>query len=326
MNTLYPLKFKPIPREMVWGGSKLHKLYNKEFSSNSGIGESWEVSGIEDFISVVDNGPLEGNNLQELIEIYMGDLVGEKVFDKYGVEFPLLIKLIDATDDLSVQVHPDDQLASRRHNSLGKTEMWYILEAEPCSELITGFNRDVNPVLFREKLKNGELLQLLNFEKVQPDDVFFIPAGRVHAIRKGIVLAEIQQTSDITYRIYDWDRLDDNGNSRQLHIDEAMEAIDFSFHDDYRTIAGNDMNVPVLLADCEYFTTSRIRFNKKVVRDHILIDSFIIYICTEGEFNLTWGNDSIVIKKGETVLIPAEIKEITLISETSACVLEVYIK
>jgi mannose-6-phosphate isomerase len=326
MSTLYPLKFVPIPREMVWGGRKLHKLYNKDFPADSRIGESWEISGIEGSLSVVENGHLAGNNLQELIEIYMGDLVGEKVFEKYGIEFPLLIKLLDATDDLSIQVHPDNQLASRRHNSYGKTEMWYVLEAEPEAELITGFNSDVDSVVFREKLKNGQLLELMNFEKVQAEDVFFIPAGRVHAIRKGIVLAEIQQTSDITYRIYDWDRKDARGNSRQLHIDEAMEAIDFSFHDDYRTIAGNELNVPVLLADCEYFTTNRIRFDKKVVRDYIVIDSFIIYICTAGEFNLAWGKDSIDIKKGETVLIPADINEVILTTETSACVLEVYIK
>jgi mannose-6-phosphate isomerase len=180
--------------------------------------------------------------------------------------------------------------------------------------------------VFREKLRSGNLLELMNFEKVQAEDVFFIPAGRVHAIRKGIVLAEIQQTSDVTYRIYDWERLDDNGNPRQLHIDEAMEAIDFSFPNDYRTIAGNEMNVPVLLADCDYFTTHRIRFNKTIVRDYILIDSFIIYICTEGVFNLAWGNDSLDIKKGETVLIPAVIEEVTITSGTSACLLEVYIK
>jgi mannose-6-phosphate isomerase len=326
MSTLYPLKFKPIPREMVWGGSKLQKLYNKSFPADSKIGESWEISGIGGAISIVENGRLEGNNLQELIEIYMGDLIGEKVFEKYGIEFPLLIKLIDATDDLSIQVHPDDQLAARRHNSFGKTEMWYVLEAEPDAELITGFNREVNAGVYKEKLKSGKLLELMNIEKVQPEDVYFIPAGRVHAIRKGIVLAEIQQTSDITYRIYDWDRLDDKGNSRQLHIDEAMEAIDFGFHDDYRTIAANDLNVPVLLADCEYFTVNRIRFDKKVVRDYILIDSFIIYICTGGEFNLAWGNESIGIKKGETVLIPADLVEVTLTPKESACLLEVYIK
>ncbi len=326
MRDLYPLKFKPIPREMIWGGDSLRKLFNKPFPAESRIGESWEISSVQDKVSIVSNGFLEGNNLQELIEVYMGDLVGDKVFESFGTEFPLLVKLIDAQDNLSVQVHPDDEYAARRHNGRGKTEMWYILEAASGAELISGFNREVSRGLFMEKLKDGKLLDILNEEKVKPGDVFFMPAGRIHAIGKGIVLAEIQQTSDITYRLYDWDRVDASGNPRQLHLDLAVDAIDFNTYDDYRTNVEAKQNSPVLLAECQYFTVQRLGFEGKMVRDYSLLDSFVIYICTKGEFSLDDGRVSTGVTKGDTLLLPAITGEVILQTLAGSELLEVFIK
>src|SRR3972149_1007896 len=199
MSHLYPLKFKPIFKDKIWGGDKIKTLLNKDFSPLPNCGESWEISGVQDEISVVSNGFLIGNNLQELIEIYMGDLVGDQVYQKYGIEFPLLIKFIDAHDDLSIQVHPNDKLAMQRHNAYGKTEMWYIIDADRGAKLISGFNTEVTKDAYIKHLENNTLNLILNYEEVKAGDVFFMPAGRVHAIGKGILLTEIQQTSDITY-------------------------------------------------------------------------------------------------------------------------------
>ncbi len=326
MEELYPLKFRPIPRKMIWGGDNLRKKFNKDFPEDSGIGESWEISSYPGYISVVDNGHLRGNNIEELIEVYMSDLVGEEIFNRFGPEFPLLIKFIDSRDILSVQVHPDDKLAAIRHNARGKTEMWYVLEAEPGAELISGFNRKVSPRIFREKLKSNKLLDILNVEKVCAGDVFFMPAGRVHAIGKGIVLTEIQQTSDLTYRIYDWERVDAGGNSRKLHIDLAMDAIDYNCYHDYKTIVETKLNSPVLLADCKYFTTYLLDFDRSVKRDYRLIDSFVIYICTEGKFTLEWLNGKMTVNRGETLLIPAIIEDVCLSSLEGSRLLEVYVK
>ncbi len=328
MRTLYPLKFSPIPREMIWGGNRLHEMFNKNFPGEVRIGESWEISGYKGKLSVVANGHLKGNNIEELIGVYMGDLVGEKVFDSYGVEFPLLIKLIDSNENLSVQVHPDDELAALRHNERGKTEMWYVLHAEQGAELISGFNREVTRELFLEKLERGKLAEILNFEKVMPGDVFFMPAGRVHAICKGIVLAEIQQTSDLTYRIYDWGRVDKQGIPRDLHIDLALDAIDYSWHRDYKTVAPTLEGSPALLADCPWFTTQRLAFSRRLVRDYSLLDSFVIHICTKGEYSLYYYNekDKITVSAGETVLIPAMLDELVLGCSGNAEILEVYIK
>jgi mannose-6-phosphate isomerase len=326
MRELYPLRFKPIAREMIWGGYSLRKKFNKDFPEHSRIGESWEISSYPGFISIVDNGFLKGNNIEELIEIYMGDLVGENVFNRFGLEFPLLIKLIDAREVLSVQVHPDDEVAADHHNARGKTEMWYILEAEPGAELISGFNREVTPGIFLDKVRSGRLLEILNVEKVSPGDIFFMPAGRVHAIGKGIILAEIQQSSDSTFRIFDWGRRDAEGNYRQLHLEDAMRAIDFNFYSKYRTEVIPKLNSPDLIADCQYFTTHLLNFNGKVERDYSLVDSFVIYICTNGEFMLEWNNGKTSVKKGDTLLIPATIEEVSLTSSNTSGLLEVYIK
>ena len=235
MNNLYPLKFTPICKDKIWGGNKLNEILNKEYPELPNCGESWEISGVQDEVSVVSNGFLKGNSLEELIEVYMGDLVGEKVYEKFGIEFPLLVKFIDANDNLSIQVHPNDELSMERHDAFGKTEMWYVVQADPGAKLISGFNRKIDKEGYLKYFKNGQLEEILNYEEVKAGDVFFIPAGRVHAIGKGIVVAEIQQTSDVTYRIYDFNRVDDQGNPRELHTDLAIDAIAYEYEANYRT-------------------------------------------------------------------------------------------
>lgn len=325
-NTLYPLKFKPILKDKIWGGKKLNSVLKKDDAGDQ-CGESWEISTVPENISVVSEGFLKGNNLEELIEIYMGDLVGEKIYDQFGLNFPLLIKFIDANDDLSIQVHPDDQTAKERHNSFGKTEMWYVIDADKKANLISGFNRDTSKEEYTDKLHKGQIRELMNFEEVSEGDVFFIPAGRVHAICSGILLAEIQQSSDITYRIYDWDRKDSSGNSRELHTEEAIDVIDFEYHKDYKTSYPRKTNESVTIGDCKYFTTNLLEFDKRVEKDMNHIDSFVIYMCTGGNVSiLTPGNKGVEMKKGETVLLPAEIKNVILMPQEKSQLLEVYIR
>ena len=325
MNTLYPLKFNPILKEMIWGGKRLKEVLNKESLSDK-IGESWELSGVEGNISVVANGFLIGNTLEEIIEIYMGDLLGDKVYEKFGLEFPLLIKFIDANDALSIQVHPDDKLAAERHQSFGKTEMWYVLDHEPDAELIVGFNQVMTKDKYVEALNNGKIKDILNSIKVNKGDVFFLPAGRVHAIGAGMMIAEIQQTSNITYRIYDWDRVDSKGNARELHTDLAVDAIDYSYVKDYTTPYKVQENKTVSLLACEYFSTQFLKLNQKVEKDYTLIDSFVIYMALEGAFTIIFPEGEEIVKKGETVLIPADLKFITIQPQGEASLLEVYIK
>jgi mannose-6-phosphate isomerase len=323
-TTLYPFKFKPILKDKIWGGPRLRDVLGKSASDKAG--ESWEISGVEGDISMVENGFLEGNSLQELAEIYMGDLLGDTIYERFGVEFPLLIKFIDAADFLSVQVHPDDKLARERHNSYGKTEMWYIVESDQ-GQLIAGFNRELDRELYLKHLQGGSLKEILNYEQVAPGDIYFMPAGRVHAIGAGVLLAEIQQTSDVTYRIYDWDRTDDQGNPRELHTELALDAIDFSFHTKYKTDYQALENSTVNAVDSPFFTTSVIHLDRPVEKDYNLIDSFVIYMCMEGAVGIAYGKGEVVtMKKGETVLIPAELKNLALIPTEASTLLEVYLK
>jgi mannose-6-phosphate isomerase len=325
MNRLYPLKFKPIIKDKIWGGTKLNTILNKK-TRNDKAGESWEISGYPGSVSQVRNGFLAGNSLEELIEVYMGDLVGDSVFEKFGTLFPLLIKFIDANDVLSIQVHPDDKLAREQFGSFGKTEMWYIVEAEPGSEIIIGFNQAVTKEAYLSHLKNKTLLSILNSEKTAEGDVFFIPPGRVHAIGKGIILAEIQQTSDATLRIYDFERVDDKGKPRELHTEMALEAIDFKAYPEYKTNYAKVPDQPNMLATCQYFTTNYLRLTRQVEREYHQIDSFVIYMCLKGKITLIYNSDEKEeLNTGETVLLPAEIKKVQLIPEHDAKLLEIYI-
>lgn len=326
MNELYPLKFKPVIIDKIWGGSKLKNLLKKPTESVK-AGESWEISGVPGRISKVSHGFLAGNNLEELIEIYMGDLVGDRVFEKFGVRFPLLTKFIDANDMLSIQVHPDDDLAKERHKSFGKTEMWYVLQADPQSELIVGFNREVNKDTYIKHLNEKRLSAILNSEIVKEGDVFFLPSGRIHAIGAGILLAEIQQTSDITYRIYDFDRRDQNGNFRELHTDLAVDAIDYMVQKDYRTKYLKTIDQPVQLAECKYFTTNLLDLKSPFDRDTSKLDSFIIYMCLSGSCKIKYGRTKEVeLVMGESLLVPAMMDEHTMVPSGSTKLLEVFIE
>lgn len=323
---LYPLKFKPILKQTIWGGNKLAYKSDTPQVKDS-IGESWEISGVQDNISVVSEGSLAENTLEELIEIYMGDLVGDKIYQKFGIEFPLLIKYIDACDNLSIQVHPDDTTAKERHNAYGKTEIWYLLGADQEAELILGFKEDTTQEAYLQSLRTHTLPHLLNVEKVKKGDCFFIPAGTVHAICKGCFIAEIQQTSDITYRIYDYDRRDKNGLPRELHTELATDVIQYTGQKQHAIHYHQHENHTEELVDCKYFTTNYLKFDKEIEKDYITLDSFVIYMCLEGNFNLVYDVDKWVkVKKGETVLVPACLKNVFLLPEKEAELLEIYIK
>lgn len=325
MNKLYPLKFKPILKDKIWGGQRLKKILNKKEASDI-AGESWEISGYTGNISVVSNGFLKGNDLSELIEVYMGDLVGDKIFDRFGLEFPLLLKFIDANDILSIQVHPDDEIAFQKHGLNGKTEIWYIIDAEKDADLISGFNQTLDRKSFLSILESGKINEVLNRIKVKPGDVFFLPAGRVHTVSAGVLLAEIQQTSDLTYRIYDWDRKDESGKSRDLHIESALDAIDYTLTKQPGTKYPVVVNKSVNIVECQYFTVNVINLDESVEKDFNLIDSFVIYMCTNGKIEIQYnGNEKTGLSKGETVLIPAIIKEILIIPFEPSTLLEVYI-
>lgn len=325
MHTLYPIRFKPIFKDKVWGGTRLKKLLAKDFDPLPNCGESWELSGVEGDISVAASGFLQDNDLKELIEVYMGDLLGEKVFARYGTQFPLLIKFLDTTEPLSVQVHPDDTLAQKRHGSLGKTEMWVVMHAEPGAEIITGFKQGVERADYLHHLEKGKLSELLHAEKASAGDVYFIPAGRIHAIGAGITLCEIQQSSDVTYRVYDWDRPGLDGKLRELHTEQALDAIDFSPVEAYKTPYNIVQNGSVKLASCPYFTTNMLVFDQRMESDYYYLDSFVIYICLEGQCVLQYPGGDMMIKAGDTCLLPAEIKQMAFVPEAGPCkLLEVY--
>lgn len=327
MPGLYPLKFNPIYLEKIWGGNRMKTILGKNYGNLPNCGESWEISAVEGNVSEVSNGFLAGNNLTELVEIYMGDLVGDKVYKKFGMEFPLLFKYIDANDDLSVQVHPNDELSKERHNAYGKTEMWYVIHAEKGALINSGFNRKLTREQYLEYLENGRLNEILHYDEAKPGDVFFIPAGRVHAIGKGVVLAEIQETSDVTYRIYDYDRKDAQGNLRELHNNLAIDAIDFSYLDNYKTKYTVEENKSSEIVSCEYFTTNLLNFSEKLEKDYYQLDSFVVYMNLAGRFAIEFEGGEEIIEKGETVLVPASLETFRLKPLTPEVkTLEVYIK
>ncbi|WP_040278947.1 type I phosphomannose isomerase catalytic subunit [Psychroserpens damuponensis] len=321
-NISYPLKFEPILKDKIWGGQKLKSLLNKE-SSSPNIGESWELSDVEGDTSIVANGALIGQTLKQLLETYQADLIGEKNYNVFGNKFPLLIKFIDAKQDLSIQLHPNDELAAKRHNSFGKTEMWYVMQADDDANLIVGFNQKMTAETYLKHLENKTLTEILNFDKVKTGDTYFIEVGRVHAIGAGVMLAEIQQTSDITYRVYDWDRVDDQGNERELHNDLAIDAFDFDMPDNFRVAYQKDENKANEMVSCPYFTTNYLQVTEPILKLNTK-DSFFIYICVEGEACIETEIASVFIKQGETVLLPAAIESYK-ITATNATLLEVYV-
>ena len=322
---LYPLKFDTIFKEKIWGGTKIKDILGKDFSPLSNCGETREISGVEGNLSKVSEGPLKGMTLPEITEIFKEDLVGKKVYQQFGNNFPLLIKFIDAAADLSIQVHPDDKLAKKRHNSLGKTEMWYVFQADKGAKLISGFNRKTSKEEYLEYLNSGRLMEILNEESVNAGDAFYLPAGRVHTIGKGLLLAEIQQSSDITYRIYDFDRTDREGNKRELHTEEAIDALDYNTYSDYKIRVQKSLNEVVPLVKSQYFQTNLLEFTTGIIREHYDTDSFVIYTCVEGDAEITTLGHTTKISMGNAVLVPQKFPEVHIRTKSGFKMLETYL-
>jgi mannose-6-phosphate isomerase len=312
--TLYPLKFRPILKERLWGGTKLKDVLGKPIVSDI-TGESWELSTVKGDVSVISNGSFESKSLQDLIESNGEELLGKSVVERFGKEFPILIKFIDAKQDLSIQLHPNDELAKERHDSFGKTEMWYIMDADPKAELIVGFNKDVTKEEYAESIDNDTLLDLLNYEQVKEGDTFFINTGKIHAIGAGVMLAEIQQTSDVTYRVFDFNRKDKEGNLRELHTELALDAVDYEKKDDFKVSYNHDLNKVSEMVDCPYFKTNFIQLTENLELDTTKRDSFTIFMCVSGEVVIKTTEGVVSIKKGETALLPAITKKISLQSK-----------
>ena len=299
------LKFRPLLISTIWGGSKIIPFKNLD-SDQENVGESWEVWGVKNNESVVCEGEYEGKNLNELVEEMKETLVGKENYERFGNTFPLLVKFIDARQDLSIQVHPDDETAHRQGKPMGKTEMWYALDSDADATLRVGLSKAITPQLYKEMVEDGSIVGALAEYNLKAGDCFFIPAGRTHAICNGSFVAEIQQTSDVTYRIYDYKRRDKDGNYRQLHTKEASEAIDYTVLDDYRTHYTPMKNEGVPLVSCPFFTTAVYDLDESMTLDYSELDSFVILIGVKGEATLlTEDGDEITFKQGETLLLPA---------------------
>lgn len=320
--SLYPLKFNTIYKEKLWGGQKIKSILGKDFGDLDNCGETWELSGVAGNVSAVENGKDAGKRLDEYLHEQKASLVGEAIYARFQDEFPLLIKFIDADQDLSIQVHPDDAMAMKRHGGQGKTEMWYILQADKGAQLINGFAKDTHPAEYLSHLERGTLTDLLHYEKVDAGDVFYLPAGRVHTIGRGLLLAEIQQTSDLTYRIYDFDRVDKNGKKRELHTELAVEAIDYKHPGDVKSSYDTTPNEINNIIESPFFTTNKIHATKKLRLDRSHLDSFKIYIGVGGSGRIA-GEP---LRFGEVMLVPAAIKSYDLEPAGHLEVLESYIQ
>ncbi|MDD4417770.1 MAG: mannose-6-phosphate isomerase [Bacteroides graminisolvens] len=322
---MYPLKFEPILKQTLWGGDKIIS-FKQLNDTRTEVGESWEISAVEGSESIVAEGPDKGMTLTEVLSKYREELLGEANYARFGVKFPLLVKFIDARQDLSIQVHPSDELAKKRHNSMGKTEMWYVIGADKGAKLRSGFSEQITPKEYKDRVYNNTITEVLQEYDIQPGDVFFLPAGRVHSIGAGAFIAEIQQTSDVTYRIYDFDRKDAKGNARELHTDLAREAINFEVLDDYRTQYDVVENEPIELVACPYFTTSLYDMTEEITCDYSELDSFVIFVCVEGSCTL-YDNEKneVSFKAGETVLMPASTQEVTIVPNGKVKLLETYV-
>lgn len=322
---LYPLKFTPISKYRIWGGNKLNTVLNKGFEGDNN-GESWEISDVKGDETKVANGAFKGKTLKELINEYKGDFLGDKVYQTFGLEFPLLIKFIDAKTPLSIQVHPHDHIAKERHNSFGKNEMWYIMDADEDAEIIVGFNTVLDKKKYTAYLENNKVLDVLNTVNTKAGDAFNIPTGRVHAIGAGVLLAEVQQTSDITYRIFDYNRVDKTtGKERELHNDLALDVIDFEVHDSYKESYAKDKNTANKLIHSPYFKTDIIPLEERLQRDYSQKDSFVILICVEGNLSVDALDATYSLRKGECMLIPASINTLELIPTEKSKLLEIYL-
>ena len=311
---LYPLKFEPILKERLWGGTKLKDVLGKPSQSDI-TGESWELSAVQGDVSIVSNGELSGTSLQEIIGQEPEALLGKSVVERFGHDFPILIKFIDAKQDLSIQLHPNDALAKERHDSFGKTEMWYVMDADDGANLIVGFNRDVTREEYARSLEDDTLLDLLNYEQVGEGDTFFINTGKIHAIGAGVLLAEIQQTSDVTYRVFDFNRRDKEGNLRELHTELALDAMDYTKKDDFKVVYDTQDDQVNQMVDCPYFKTNFISLAAVLEQEVSDRDCFTIYMCVSGAATIRTETGSATVHKGETVLVPANSRTIKIETE-----------
>ena len=316
------LKFKPLLKQTIWGGDKI-VAFKHLHSDLEQVGESWEISGVKDNETVVDGGQLDGQSLNALVRQYKGELVGQENYQRFGDEFPLLIKFIDARQDLSIQVHPTDEIAHRQGRERGKTEMWYALKSDDGAQLYNGLKQQITPEQYKQMVENDTITDALARYEVREGDVFFIPAGRIHAIGAGCFVAEIQQTSDVTYRIYDFKRRDKNGNYRELHTREAAESIDYTVLQNYRTEYTPKKNVPEQVVQCPYFTTAVYDLDEPMLLDYSDLDSFVILIGVKGEGTLTANGQTTSLRAGETVLLPATTGEVKV--EGTVRFLETYV-
>ena len=316
----YPIQFEPILKERIWGGTKLKSYLNKPIHSNI-TGESWEISTVENDVSIISNGVFKGKSLVELINLHPEEILGIKVYKNFGKQFPLLFKYLDAREDLSIQLHPNDALAKTRHNSFGKTEMWYVMQADDNARLIVGFKEKSNKEEYLKSIEDKKLLSILDTKKVSKGDVFFLETGTIHAIGAGIVIAEIQQTSDITYRIFDFDRVDATGNTRELHNDLALEAINYNVVDAVKKYKKIDNYVNEVI-NCQHFTTNYIPLTD-ILKFELNKESFKVLMCVEGSFELKLNEDVYKYKVGDTILIPAFIGSFEISGKAS--LLEIYI-
>lgn len=305
-----PIVFHPQFKSVIWGGNKIceYKSIDQPYPN---IGESWEVSAVKDSESIVAEGPYKDKSIVELIDLYGEDLLGKNVTEKYGNKFPLLIKFIDANDNLSIQVHPDDILAKERHGSLGKTEMWYIIQSEKEAKILSGFSKAISKEEYKKRVAESSLIDVIASHNAKEGDVFYLPAGRIHSIGAGNFLAEIQESSDITYRIFDYNRVDSNGNPRELHTDLAVDAIDFKVYDDYKkNIRETDENVSNLV-ECQHFSTLKLNVKEDLIFP-LTVSSFYIVIGLEGSLEIKTEEGQIELLKCKTVLLPAIVNEIKL--------------
>lgn len=299
------IKFEPLLKQTIWGGDKI--LHFKHLNTRiENVGESWEISGVKDSESFVSEGPWKGLSLNQLVGEMKQDLVGKENYERFGDEFPLLIKFIDAHQDLSIQVHPTDEIAQRKGKPHGKTEMWYVMDSAPEAKLFTGLKKQITPEQYEQMVEDGTICDALAQYEVKEGDVFFLPAGRIHAIGSGCFLAEIQQTSDVTYRIYDYKRRDKDGNYRQLHTKEAAECINFKVENDYRTHYVERQNQGVTLVQCPYFSTAVYDLDEPMTLDYSELDSFVVLIVVKGEGKITDNEgNKVSVKAGDTLLVPA---------------------
>ena len=315
-------KFEPLLKQTLWGGDKIipFKHLNTKMEQ---VGESWEISGVKDFETIVANGPDKGKSLNQLVSEMKDQLVGKENYERFGDEFPLLVKFIDAHQDLSIQVHPSDEVAHRQGKSHGKTEMWYALPSTPGAMLYNGLKQQITPEQYKQMVENDTITDALARYEVHEGDVFFIPAGRIHTIGAGCFVAEIQQTSDVTYRIYDFKRKDKDGNYRQLHTQEASESINYTVLDDYRTHYQPQTNESQLLVECPYFNTAVYDLTEAMTIDYSELDSFVILIGMKGEGTLTIDGETVAFSAGETILVPASAQEVR--TEGTIKFLETYV-